>query len=117
MGRLLARLRRRWNGRTFWDQGDDYVFLTSKGRPWTNNAVRCCMRRLRKKCGFDEDGQERLVAYTFRHTAATFAVANGVRDRVLADLMGHVQPSMTQKYIHLQPAHLISAIREATKQP
>ena len=47
---------------------------TSRGQPWTANAVRCRMKRLREKLGFgtDEHG-EQIVAYTLRHTSATRA--------------------------------------------
>ncbi len=116
MVRMLARLRRRWaERRTLFDDGDDYVFLNHQGRPWGPNAARCCMRRLRRRCGLPEGDQRLVVCYTIRHTSATNAVRNGVYGRALSDLMGHAQPSMTEKYLHLQPGHLIDAIREATK--
>jgi hypothetical protein len=38
-----------------------------------------------------------------------------VSDRRLADLMGHTDPKMTQKYIHLANPDLQRAAREATK--
>lgn len=91
---------------------DDHVFLNSEGQPWTSNAVRCRMMRLRAKLGFgpDENG-EKVVAYTLRHSAATRASALGVRDRILAELMGHSSTSTTRRYQHLQADHLAEAIR------
>jgi site-specific recombinase XerD len=72
------------------------------------------MGRLRAKLGLgpDENG-EQIVSYTLRHTAATRASARGVRDRVLAELMGHTSTSTTQRYQHLQADHLADAIRQA----
>jgi integrase len=108
MLRLLQRLARRH------PQADDYVFLNQDGQPWTANAVRCRMRRLRDRLGLQPDGNgERVVAYTLRHTSATRASARGVRDRVLAQLMGHASTATTQRYQHLQADHLADAIRQA----
>jgi len=91
------------------------IFLNSKGIPWTNNAVRCQMRRLRKRCGFKRDARgEPIVCYTLRHTQATLAVAAGVRDRVLADLMGHASTRTTARYQHLCVDHLREALASFT---
>ncbi|MBM4073138.1 MAG: hypothetical protein FJ271_30080 [Planctomycetes bacterium] len=93
---------------------DDFVFLDSHNNPWTSNSLRCCMRRLRDKVRFkpDENG-EQVVCYTMRHTSATRACARGVRDRVLAELMGQTNTETTQRYLHLQADHLAEAIRRA----
>lgn len=94
---------------------EDFVYLDSRGEPWTSNAVRCRMRRLRNKLnlGADDNG-ERIVAYTLRHTAATRAYARGVPDRVLAELMGHTSTSTTAGYQHPQLNHLAETIQRAT---
>jgi integrase len=109
MLRLLNRLASRQQ-----PSPEDHVFLNSDGKPWTANAVRCRMKRLRDKAGLgpDENG-EQVVAYTLRHTSATRASARGVRDRVLAELMGHTSTTTTQRYQHLQADHLANAIRQA----
>jgi integrase len=109
MLRLLNRLARK---RT--PAPDDFVFLNGDGQPWSANAVRCRMRRLRAKLGLgpDENG-EQVVAYTLRHTSATLASARGVRDKVLAELMGHTNTATTQRYQHLQADHLAQAIKRA----
>jgi site-specific recombinase XerD len=36
-----------------------------------------------------------------------------VRDKVLAELMGHTNTRTTQRYQHLQAKHLADAIRQA----
>ena len=76
MVRLLNRLARR--RKPF---PNDFVSLNGEGEPWTANAVRCRMMRLRKKVGLGpDDNGEQVVAYTMRHTSATRACARGVRD-------------------------------------
>jgi integrase len=94
----------------------EQVFLNEDGKPWRYNALRCRMRRLRERAGIgpDENG-EQIVLYTARHTFGTRAAAAGVADRKLADLMGHTDPKMTQKYIHLANPDLRKAALEATK--
>jgi integrase len=109
MVRLLDRLARRQS-----PSPDDYVLVNRHKRPWSANAVRCRMRRLRERIGLgpDERGEE-IVAYTLRHTSATRASARGIRDKVLAELMGHTSTRTTQRYQHLQAEHLAEAIQRA----
>lgn len=111
MLRLLNRLARKVR-----PSPEQHIFLNQDGKPWTSNAVRCRMRRLRQKLaiGRDENG-ENVVAYTMRHTAATRASARGVRDKVLAELMGHTNTRTTQRYQHLQADHLADAIKQANR--
>lgn len=111
MLRLLNRLARKRR-----PSPEDYVFLNEDGKPWTGNAVRCRVRRLRKKLGFgpDENG-ENVVAYTLRHTGGTRAWAVGIRDKLLAELMGHTNTHTTQRYQHPQADHLAEAIKRANR--
>lgn len=89
------------------------IFRTKRGRNWTANAVRCRFRRLRARLGMKPDRHgENVVPYTFRHTGATLCSANGVRDRMLADVLGHVETSTTQRYQHLSLDHLRVALRK-----
>ena len=96
---------------------EDFVFLDRRGKPWTANAVRCRMRRLRAKLGLGPDANgEKVVAYTMRHTAATQACARGVPDRVLAELMGHSDTVTTRRYQHPQLDHLAEALKKVNGQ-
>lgn len=105
LGRLLARM---------WGAGRDAnaaIFVNRLRRPWTFNAVRCRFRRLRARIGLATDvNGENAVAYSVRHTSATDAVGAGVKGLVLAELMGHSDVRMTQRYVHLRPDHLIEAM-------
>lgn len=83
------------------------IFETAAGRQWTANALRCRFRRLRARLAIVRDKRgETIVPYTFRHTGATGAAALGVRDRLLADVLGHVEVRTTHRYTHLSVGHL-----------
>lgn len=111
LARLLTRLARRHR-----TQPDDFVFLNRVGKPWTANAIRCRMRRLRVKAGLKPDANgERVVAYSLRHTSATRLTVGGIHDRTLADLMGHSSTQTTARYQHLQLEHLHAAMDRANK--
>lgn len=106
LGRLLLRRLDRIG------EPNGLIFCDATGSPWTENGLRCAIRRLRVrlKIGGDWRG-ERIVAYTFRHTAATAAAAMGVRDTLLAAMMGHSTPRMTRRYCHLQADAVIEGAR------
>ena len=110
LGRLLVRIARR----QVVTEGS--IFRNRHDRPWTVNATRCGMRRLRSSLGWGKDKRGELVCcYTLRHTMATLASAAGMRDRVLADIMGHVSTKMTARYQHLSSDHLAEAMRRFWK--
>ena len=50
------------------------LFLNSRGKPFTRQAIRCRFRRIREKLGLGPG----VVAYTLRHTYVTEALVNGV---------------------------------------
>lgn len=110
LGRLLARM---------WGDGrelGDLIFLNNRKVGWTSNAVRCQFRtvRVRADLGVDLRG-ERIVAYSMRHTAATVAAGAGLKAFTLAELMGHSDVRMTQRYVHFRPDHLIEATKAISK--
>jgi integrase len=100
MKAMTARLR---------DNGHAHVFLNTRGEPWTMNAVRLQIDRLKKGLGLAGD----LCAYLARHGFGTRAVLQGVNTAVVAELMGHSSLEMVSKvYVHLadQHEHLRSAV-------
>jgi integrase len=104
MKKMMERLR--GNGHT-------HVFLNTEGEPWTVNAVRLQVARLRKKLGLPGD----LCAYLARHGFGTRAILNGVNPAVVAELMGHTSLEMVAKvYVHLadQHAHLKDAVERVS---
>ncbi len=107
LGRLLAR--HLGGGR----RHDDFVFTNSAGLPWSANAVRLRVKRLRHRAQLDPDARgENVVAYTLRHTSATAACAAGVPDRLLAEMMGHTSTRTTSRYQHPSLEHVRAAFRK-----
>jgi integrase len=107
MKAMMARLR--GNGHT-------HVFLNTEGQPWTMNAVRLQVSRLRKALGLPDD----LCAYLARHGFGTRAILNGVNPAVVAELMGHSSLEMVGKvYVHLadQHEHLQQAVEKVNAGP
>jgi integrase len=103
----------RWRLRVYGQT--ERVFLNEDGKPWTNNALRCRMRRLREKAGITPDANgENIVMYSTRHTFATAAIASGVSDKRLSELLGHTDSKTTQRYVHLAHGDLHKAVQEAT---
>jgi integrase len=101
-GEMKAMIQRlRGNGHT-------HVFLNTRGEPWTVNAVRLQVERLKKGLGLAPD----LCAYLARHGFGTRAVLRGVNTSVVAELMGHSSLEMVSKvYVHLADQH--EHLREA----
>jgi site-specific recombinase XerD len=107
--RLLERIRRRRPARR---QGP--VFLNSRNEAWSGNAVRIAMAALRERAGLVEAEAEQVVCYTWRHTAATAATLRGLRDRILAELLGHASTRTTARYQHLDAVELLHNYQHMT---
>lgn len=106
LGRLLLRLMRRRRSPNL------TIFRNRLRRPWTANAVRCRMRRLRLEVGIKSDRRgERVVAYSLRHTGATACAKAGLRDWTLAEVLGHASTRTTARYVHLQAADVVDAMQ------
>lgn len=71
------------------------VFLNTRGRPWTKNAVVCRMRRLRERTGLQG------TAYAYRHSYATRALASGVGPADVAEIIGTSIEIISRNYAHL----------------
>ncbi len=94
---------------------DSHLFYSDRtGRPWTAHAAQIAMRLARAKAGLEAAGEERVVCYTQRHTAATVATMNGVSQKLLAELLGHARLETTERYQHIEADHLVNIIDSAT---
>ncbi len=93
-----------------------HVFLNRQGKPWTMNAVRLRVMRLKEKLGLADD----VCAYLIRHAFGTNAIVNGVDVATVAELMGHASTEVTTGvYVHLaeQKSHLQNAATLAARLP
>lgn len=105
LGRAIVRITQRLDAR----RGE--VFRTERGKPWTKEAVRLRMKRLREKLGMRPDARgEQLVAYSIRHTGGTAYTVAGVRDKRLASIMGHANTRTTARYQHPEPADVLAVV-------
>jgi integrase len=106
MRKLMNVLRRR--------STSPHVFLNSRNKPWTCNALRHRIAHLKKTLNLQDD----LCVYMLRHAFGTNAILNGVDVATVAELMGHTSLEMVSRvYLHLadQGAHLNAAVEKATR--
>lgn len=74
------------------------------GRPWRKDAIVLAMSRLRGRTGV------KATAYGYRHTFATDALAAGVPDAQVAELLGHSSTAM----LHRHYSHLATKVKVLT---
>jgi integrase len=84
------------------------LFRNNAGTPWTPICLVNAMRRLRKRAQV----REGVIAYGYRHTFATDALAKGVPDAHVAALLGHSGTQMLHRHYGHLTAQL-PALRQA----
>jgi integrase len=92
----------------------NHVFVNTRGKPWTTNAIRLNIQRIREKTNLSDD----VCAYLLRHTFGTRAIMNGLNTSEVAELMGHTSTEMIDRvYVHLadQVKHMQEAVERATR--
>lgn len=95
---------------------DGPLFLNSRKKPWTRNAVRIRFRNLRTK----HPELKGVIAYTYRASFATDALEGGVPDATVAALLGHTNTATLHKhYARLAGRldHLKDAAAKAVRRP
>jgi integrase len=85
-------------------RGDRYVF-TVNGAPLGDHRMYLALDRLCRTAGV-----RRIGWHTLRHTFASHLVMHGVPIRHVQVLMGHASVEMTERYAHLAPSSLESAV-------
>jgi integrase len=81
------------------------LFRNRIGRPWTRNALGMAMRKACKHAGLPAK-----PLYGLRHGFATDALAAGVPDAHVAELLGHANTSQLHKHY----SHLATRVRLLT---
>jgi len=77
-----------------------HVFRNSDGKPWTNHATNCAMKRVKKATGWDW-----INMTVIRHSFAHAQVREGTDSLILQSLMGHRDGRMLSRvYAHADQA-------------
>lgn len=87
----------------------DWVFLSTRGRRYSEDAIRLMFKRTLAQAGLDGI----YTPHDMRHTFATDVLAGGADLRSVQEMLGHVSLSTTQIYTHLTPERLQEAHHQA----
>jgi len=98
-----AQLEERMTARPVWEDRD-FVWCQPNGRPIGNHADWAEWKALLKAAGIRD-----ARVHDARHTAATLLLAQGIDQRVVMEILGHSQISMTSKYAHVLPQVMTDA--------
>lgn len=124
MHELLAKVIKAWHAETPYAGPSDFVFASSKlagKRPRMGSmivedylrpaAIRAKVIEVRDGKNFDKDGNEitRFGFHSFRHSLASFLMANGENPKVVQTILRHSQIDMTLYYTHTQKHEMIGA--------
>jgi len=82
------------------------VLCQDDGQPLTRQMVQYRVLRASRRAKLSQDG-----VHILRHTFCSHLAMRGAPPRAIQELAGHRELSMTQRYMHLSPAALDSAIR------
>ena len=79
-----------------------FVFLSRTGRKLDRTSIWRLVRKHARAAGMTDD----LTPHTLRHSFATHILAGGADLRVVQELLGHVDVSTTQIYLHVDENRL-----------
>lgn len=85
------------------------LFLNSKGRPLTRQAVWLILKKWARKQGVANN----VYPHIMRHSFATHLLENGADLRSVQEMLGHADISTTQIYTHLSKKKLLDVFRKA----
>jgi integrase/recombinase XerC len=85
------------------------LFLNSRGSRLTTRSVERLIAAYGQKAGIDKP----VTPHVLRHSFATHLIEMGADMRSVQELLGHASLSTTQKYTHLDMAHLMKVYDKA----
>jgi integrase/recombinase XerC len=88
---------------------DRAMFLNRRGARLSDRGIRRIVVKYAKLSGIRDD----IGPHTLRHTFASHLLQAGADLRVIQELLGHSSLSTTQKYTHLDVAHLMDIYDKA----
>jgi tyrosine recombinase XerC len=88
---------------------DRAMFLNRRGTRLSERGIRRIVVKYAKLSGIRDD----IGPHTLRHTFASHLLQAGADLRVIQELLGHSSLSTTQKYTHLDVAHLMDIYDKA----
>ncbi len=85
------------------------LFVGVRGGPMRARLVQISMARLRGQLGLPESA----TPHALRHAFATHLLQSGGDLRSIQELLGHASLSTTQRYMEIDPAHMIAVFSKA----
>ena len=91
-----------------------FVLTHEDGRRWTGDAVEWRVRQAQSRAGLGSARtirQERGKSHKLRHTCGSRLAMKGAPTLAIKEILGHRDIATTQRYMHLAPRAMESAIR------